>query len=95
MNQDLKKLAKLHDENIELKKEIERLKAEREWISVKDRLPEFGEEFNCIQDLFDGDEPVVSITEFDAIKKIFCYPGTDVIQSGITHWMQLPEPPKQ
>lgn len=29
MNQDLKQYAQLHDENIELKKEIERLKAER------------------------------------------------------------------
>lgn len=65
------------------------------WISVEERTPEFGEEFNCVQDLADGGETVSSITEFDAIKNIFCYPGTDCQQSGITHWMPLPEPPKQ
>ena len=95
MKDTLKQLADLHDENIELKKEIERLKAEREWISVEDRLPEFGEEYNCVQVLDDVGNPVTSITEYYAIEKIFCYPGTDIEQKGITHWMPLPEPPKQ
>lgn len=82
------------DKSDQLQAELKQVKAEREWISVKDRLPEFGEEFNCIQELSDGQEPVVSITEFDGVKKIFCYPGTDIKQTGITHWQPLPSAPE-
>lgn len=69
--------------------------AQPKWINVEERLPGFGEEYNCIQELNDGGKPVSTITEFDGIKKIFCYPGTDVEQTGITHWMPLPSPPQQ
>lgn len=34
MNKDLKQLARLHDENIQLTIEIERLKGERRWIKI-------------------------------------------------------------
>lgn len=90
MNQDLKQLAQLHDENIELKKEIERLKAEREWISVNDRLPE-----SCsIVDkvllfmLVNESQSALSITVFDANMVKYCSPSE-------SWWMPLPEPPKQ
>lgn len=124
MEDNLKHLADLHDENIELKKEIEesyingvltglkickkmwaqgtishentyenevyykeqlkdlnanvkKLKTEREWISVKDRLPEVG-----IVLAFKNNEVYVSF--FDGVTK-----------PAFTHYMPLPDKPKQ
>ena len=64
------------------------------WISVKDRLPEdYG---RCI--VLDGKEvePANFIKEDSEEKKVFLTPDTwdiDYIK-GVTHWMPLPEPPK-
>lgn len=84
MNQDLKQLADLHNENIELKKEIERLKAEREWISVKDKLPD-----NNIDVIVRLDWGGVD-TDYLTSTKYFEFFGNKV-----THWILWPEPPKQ
>lgn len=91
MNQDLKQYAQLHDENIELKKEIERLKAEMEWVSVNDRLPDANE--------------TVLVTNGARVKEVwFCqrtkldkpnFMFTTMKFDEITHWMPLPSPPKQ
>lgn len=62
-----------------------------EWVSVSDRLPDVGEEFNLIQDIQDGlGGPVTTCGEWNAIKHMFEYIGTDVEISGVTHWMPLP-----
>ena len=68
---------------------IEALKKEngvtvQEWISVKDRLPEQGEEAICIA--ADGDMMIGKYTEWGWMFP--CY------FEELTHWMPLPEPPK-
>ena len=68
---------------------IEALKKEngvtvQEWISVKDRLPEQGEEAICIA--ADGDMMIGKYTEWGWMFP--CY------FEDLTHWMPLPLPPK-
>ena len=68
---------------------IEALKKEngvtvQEWISVKDRLPEQGEEAICIA--ADGDMMIGKYTEWGWMFP--CY------FEELTHWMPLPESPK-
>ena len=63
------------------------------WISVKDRLPELGEEFNVIVDLNDGMEPLASCADWNALKKEWFYIGTEMKMTGVTHWQPLPTPP--
>ena len=56
----------------------------QEWISVKDRLPEQGEEAICIA--ADGDMMIGKYTEWGWMFP--CY------FEDLTHWMPLPEPPE-
>ena len=56
----------------------------QEWISVKDRLPEQGEEAICIA--ADGDMMIGKYTEWGWMFP--CY------FEELTHWMPIPEPPK-
>lgn len=83
MEDNLKQYAQLHDENIELKKEIERLKGESEWISVNDRLPE--------------NEQVVDIWKYDSYRDEYYrvtnhkYENRYIIE--FSHWMSLPKNP--
>ena len=68
---------------------IEALKKEngvtvQEWISVKDRLPEQGEEAICIA--ADGDMMIGKYTEWGWMFP--CY------FEDLTHWMPIPLPPK-
>lgn len=90
MNEDLKQYAQLHDENIELKKEIERLKGEREWISVNDRLPESCSVGNKVLlfRLVNESQSALSITVFDTNMVKYCSPSE-------SWWMPLPDKPKQ
>lgn len=58
------------------------------WVSVKDRLPEDYQRVLC---LFESGTMEVS---FRASVKGFCYEGFK--QTGkVTHWIPLPEPPKE
>lgn len=58
------------------------------WVSVKDRLPEDYQRVLC---LFESGTLEVS---FHASVKGFCYEGFK--QTGkVTHWIPLPEPPKE
>jgi hypothetical protein len=66
---------------------------ESQWISVGDRLPEHGEDFNVVLDLQDGGDPVSGIMEFDGVNRIWLYPGSDVECTQVTHWQPLPSPP--
>ena len=46
-----------------------------QWISVKERLPECGEDYNVVLELNDGGKPVSGIMEFDGVEKNWVYPG--------------------
>ena len=88
-------LADLHVEITELKKEIERLKAERGWISVNDRLPEKNGKYLCylVHDDPKLDSRMAVIFRNNSWSTVI---GDNWIKThSITHWMPLPEPPKQ
>ena len=57
----------------------------QEWISVDDRLPEEGEKAICID--ADGDMMIGKYTEWGWMFP--CY------FEELTHWMPIPEPPKE
>lgn len=64
------------------------------WISVKDRLPEIGKSVLIYYPKWDGDEIQVAKLEDDGMMFDIC--GEFNIGTGaITHWMPLPEPPKE
>ena len=68
-----------------------------EWISVKDRLPEYDEhkenydEFNvyCCNNKYH--EPIV--TTLDYTEHGWSNENNDLWNDFVTHWMPLPEPP--
>lgn len=62
-----------------------------EWISVKDRLPEKGQDFLCIFKngrIYDG-------YKSDSIYGDYIIHGVSYVNVFFTHWMPLPEPPKE
>ena len=63
------------------------------WISVKDRLPEPGRYVACIakRNPFSRFMPMVARIE----KNGWANPITEQYISEVTHWMPLPEPPKE
>lgn len=64
--------------------EIEKLKAERGWISVKDRLPENNIDVIVRLDIGTIDtDYLTSTNEFEFFNK------------RVTHWIPWPEPPRQ
>lgn len=64
------------------------------WISVEDRLPEIGKSVLIYYPKWDGDEIQVAKLDLDGMMFDIC--GEFNIGTGaITHWMPLPEPPKQ
>lgn len=64
----------------------------QEWISVKDRLPEAGGYVVCIakRNPFSRFMPMVARIE----KNGWVNPITEQYISEVTHWMQMPQPPK-
>lgn len=65
----------------------------QEWISVNDRLPEAGGYVVCIakRNPFSRFIPIVARIE----KNGWVNPITEQYISEVTHWMPLPEPPKE
>ena len=65
----------------------------QEWIPVKDRLPEVGGYVVCIakRNPFSRFMPMVARIE----KNGWVNPITEQYISEVTHWMPLPEPPKE
>lgn len=64
-----------------------------EWISVKDRLPEPSRYVACIakRNPFSRFMPMVARIE----KNGWANPITEQYISEVTHWLPLPEPPKE
>lgn len=63
------------------------------WISVKEQLPQIGRNVLIYYPKWDGDEIQVAKLDCDGITFDIC--GEFNIGTGvITHWMPLPEPPK-
>lgn len=63
------------------------------WISVKHRLPEIGKSVLIYYPKWNGDEIQVAKLEDDEMMFDVC--GEFNIRVGaVTHWMSLPEPPK-
>ena len=65
----------------------------QEWVDVKDRLPEAGGYVVCIakRNPFSRFMPMVARIE----KNGWVNPITEQYISEVTHWMPLPEPPKE
>ena len=64
-----------------------------EWISVKDKMPQPGRYVACIakRNPFSRFMPMVARIE----KNGWANPITEQYISEVTHWMPLPEPPKE
>ena len=65
----------------------------QEWVSVNDRLPEAGGYVVCIakRNPFSRFMPMVA----RIVKNGWVNPITEQYISEVTHWMPLPEPPKE
>lgn len=64
-----------------------------EWISVNEKLPEVGQNVLIYYPKWDGDEIQVAKLDCDALTFDIC--GEFNVGTGVvTHWMPLPEPPK-
>lgn len=84
----LTELERLQQENAQLRAEISRMKRGG-WVSVKERLPELGQGVLVIDR--DGSQEVATFAGD-------CFVGHDGIGADVnyfTHWMTLPEPPKE
>jgi hypothetical protein len=72
------------------------------WISVKDRLPEVGER-GYSDDVLMLSEHGMEVTHIEKVKRIVKWRGLEeVIETNngtpiedFTHWMPLPQPPKE
>jgi len=69
-----------------------------EWISVNDRLPEWGKEQQFSERVLatDGDKTEVGtlFKKFDCSYALYSYAQTQYINK-VTHWQPLPAPPKK
>ena len=81
----------LRRENAELKARVQ------EWISVKDRLPEEGEYVLCVLKGFNYGGKI-QVCKFVPADKFKDKPYFEHFRNGfpsVTHWMPLPQPPKE
>lgn len=79
---------------VEAKKTIDSapvVEAEPKWIPVTERLPEYGE--NVLAYL--GNKTTVIRHYYGVFEKTFGVRHGKVVSLDVTHWMSLPEPPKE
>lgn len=79
-------IAELSERCREQEVDIEELLKEREWISVKDRLPDEGENV-----LTYGARPFYDVFY---INRLIDKKNGEWLYDGVTHWMPLPEKPE-
>ena len=93
--EQMKKMVEKYQDDIVpgLRRIIERLEAERQWVSVEDRLPEPGTYVVCIakRNPFSRFMPMVA----KIARNGWVNPITEQYSSVVTHWMMLPDPPKE
>lgn len=65
-----------------------------EWISVKDRLPSIGENVLVYDERF-IDISIGYISDFLNYRKTWIVDCGESVSDTVTHWMPLPEPPKE
>lgn len=63
------------------------------WVSVKDRLPKDGQD--VLGYLYNGEETRIAPFNYDKGTWYDCVMNCTVAINSITHWMPLPEPPKE
>ena len=64
-----------------------------EWISVDDRLPEY---FKAVLIYCPTDKNVYEVyLETHGLWRFFDYSAGKIIDEPVTHWMPIPEPPKE
>jgi hypothetical protein len=90
---ELRETENMTDSIIKLVEEVAALNRQG-WTRV-DNPPEVGGEYNVVWDLSDGEEPVVSTMEWDAIKKkwIDTRSWEGQICETVLYWMPLPNKP--
>lgn len=80
-----------------LQQEIEKLRGqlERQWISAEERLPEVGEDVLTLSAT--GGVHVMHLNEngYDWSVEVSRWHGFLMPRDSATHWMPLPEPPKE
>lgn len=65
-----------------------------EWISVKDRMPSM-KDIVLVYDTFFEDVSIGYISEFLGERTIWIIDYGESVSDTVTHWMPLPEPPKE
>ena len=90
-------LKQLKNVPITICKEEPSIELVREWISVEDRLPEEGEYVLCVLKGFNYGGKI-QVCKFVPADKFKDKPYFEHFRNGfpsVTHWMPLPEPPKE
>lgn len=63
-----------------------------EWVKLSDRKPPRDGMYLFFAESYDPENPIISILWYDATKDSWRM-SPAMIDIGITHWMELPEPP--
>lgn len=86
-------IAELSERCREQEADIKELLKEREWISAKDRLPKY--EQDVLVYLINGEETRIVPCNYANGVWYDCIMNCVAVPEHITHWMPLPEPPKE
>lgn len=80
-----------------LQQEIERLRGqlERQWISVEERVPEVGEDVLTLSATGAARVMHLNKSGYDWSVEVSRWHGFLMPRDSVTHWMPLPEPPKE
>jgi hypothetical protein len=95
------RLSAFEDLNLEpseilaLKQEVERLKAERRWIPVTERLPEYSCDYFIVSLQSGAVWPARCYGKGEFTPIMSNFHGEFSKENPVTHWMKFPEPPKE